>query len=341
MNGNSTPAKILSCLFVCMASVLFIGCPPPPEGQIFSFAVIADPHVSNGNDNGEELQFCVDWINAHHDDEDKGISMAFVLGDIGGSRGALAKAILDDLVIPYVPIIGDNDVHWTGGGVDPDRYYSGGHEFENTFGDVYTDLSGIPGILENWQKAPGPVWNPEIGMESHFHNFSFDHEGVHFVCLDWCTRKNQPTPEDPLQTEQADLHDFSGGTWPWFTGDVASCIKDREENIVMLSHHAKHVAPIIGGLPVNLGAIDHAELDQIEAFTAGYGSHVYANIAGHYHIDLFEPRPDGEYDIYMTVASHAEPVARFKLVRVYREEGSTRFDYHHENIVAEPVQGAQ
>jgi len=168
------------------------------------------------------------------------------------------------------------------------------------------------------------------------HNFSFDHRGVHFVCLDWATRKNRPTPEDPLQTEQADLHDFAGGTWPWFAADVAACPKEQEENIVLVSHHPMHVAPIIGGLPVNLGAFDHGELDRIEIFTAGYGAHVCSNIAGHYHVDLFEPRPEGGYDVYVTVASHLEPAARFKLVRVYGQGDGGPFTYHHENIVAEP-----
>ena len=98
--------------------ILSAGCvPPAPEGQLFSFAVIADPHVSSGNPaTTEKMAACVDWINTHHADEDKGIAMVFVLGDMGGGRGALVKAILDDLEIPYVPVIGDNDVHWTGGG---------------------------------------------------------------------------------------------------------------------------------------------------------------------------------------------------------------------------------
>jgi len=336
MTEKRRSAKLLSGVLLCFVGFLLVGC-LPPEGQVFSFAVIADPHASSGTGNVEELAACVDWINVHHDEEDKGIAMAFVLGDIGGSLGTLAKAVLDDLVIPYVPVIGDNDVHWSGGGDGEDGYFSGGREFENTFGGVYDDLALD---LENWWKAPTPVWNPEIERDSYLHNFSFDHEGVHFVGLDWCTRKNNPTPENPLQTEQADLHDFAGGTWPWFTDDITQCTKDGEENIVMLSHHAMHVAPIIGELPVNLGAFDHDELDRIEGFTVGYGSYVYANIAGHYHIDLFEPRPDGGYEIYMTWGVHEEPTARMKLVRVYREE-SGPFTYHHQYVLPEEEQVLQ
>jgi hypothetical protein len=320
--------KTISLALICSA-LLFSACIPPPAGQIFSFAVIADPHVTSGSpDTTQKMQACVDWINAHYDDADKGIAMVFVVGDMGGSQGTLAKAVLDDLVIPYVPLIGDNDVHWSGTAPGEGGYFTGGLEFEETFGGVYDDLASV---LENWQKAPTPVWNPEIGVESYLHNASFDYEGVHFVCLDWCTRKNNPTPEDLLQDEQADLHDFAGGTWPWFTDDIAGCVKDGGENIVMLTHHPMHVAPIIGGLPVNLGAFDHTELARIEAFTAGYGSNVYANIAGHYHIDLFEPRPDGEYDIYMTRAVHDDFPGRLKLVRVYGD-GSVPYTYHHEYV---------
>jgi len=329
MHGRLS-AKTLARAWACLVGILLVGCiPPAPEGQLFSFAVIADPHVTSSSpDTAEKLAACVDWLNAHHDDEDKGIVLAFVVGDMGGSRGALAKGVLDGLEIPYVPLIGDNDVSWSGGGSGEDAYFTGGREFEGTFGAVYDDLATI---LENWTKAPTPVWNPEIGQQSTLHNFSFDHEGVHFVCLDWATRRNVPTPENPLQTEQADLHDFAGGTWPWFTDDVAGCSKDGEENIVMLSHHPMHVAPVIGGLPVNLAAFDQAELAQVEAFTAGYGDHVYANIAGHYHVDFLESMPVGKYDVYVTRAVHDALPGRMKLVRAYRD-GSGPFTYHHEYV---------
>ena len=317
--------------------ILSAGCvPPAPEGQLFSFAVIADPHVSSGNPaTTEKMAACVDWINTHHADEDKGIAMVFVLGDMGGGRGSVAKAILDDLEIPYVPLIGDNDVHWTGGGSGEDAYFTGGREFEATFGPVYDDLALV---LENWNRAPTPVWNPEIGQESYLHNFSFEYEGVHFVNLDWNVRRNVPSPEDPLQTDQADLHDFPGGTWPWFTNDVELCNKDGDANIVMMSHHPMHVAPIIGDVPLNLGAFDLAEIARIEAFTSGYASHLYANFAGHYHIDLYESRPNGGYDIYITRAVHEELPGRMKLVRVYRDEDGP-FWYHHEYIQL-PIGGA-
>lgn len=329
MCKNYFASKILPRVLVCFASLVFIGC-LPPDGQIFSFVVIADPHVSNGTDNAEELEACVEWINDHHEDENKSIQTVFVVGDMGGSRGSLAKAILDDLTIPYVPLIGDNDVHWSGGGEENDRFYTGGREFNDTFGDVFDELASV---MENWNKAPTPVWNPEIGTYSYLHNFSFDVGGVHFTCLDWCTRKNQPTQEDPLQTEQADLHDFQEGTWQWFTDDITQCNKDAEENIVMLSHHPMHIAPVIGELPVNLGAFDHNELDQVESFTAMHGSHVYANISGHYHINWYEARPEGGYEVYVAWGSHTEPSARMKLVRVYRDNGS--FFYDHTYILPE------
>jgi len=43
----------------------------------------------------------------------------------------------------------------------------------------------------------------------------FNYDAVHFVVADWVSR----TPED------ADLNDFTDGTWQWFVDDVVDCPK--------------------------------------------------------------------------------------------------------------------
>jgi len=144
-------------------------------------------------------------------------------------------------------------------------------------------------VLENWQKPETPAWNPQTGGYSYLQNFSFDHRGVHFVCLDWCTRL-----VGPLIGEQADLNDFPGGTWPWFTEDLRSCRKTMRESIVMLSHHPMH--------PEALGAFTAAEDRIVEAFTGEYAEYVYASLAGHYHIYWHESLWPGGYELFVTEA---------------------------------------
>jgi len=294
-------------LLIACACLALTGC--PPADPLYSFAVIADPHACSDGVNRERLADCVEWVNANA--EANTIELVFVVGDIawgGVDRIEGTKAILDGLEVPYLPLIGDNELH-------------GGDEenFGIVFGPHYDQVGGI---LENWNRAPTPSWNPETEEMSWFHNFSFDHRGVHFMGLDWCTRFLEG-----IAGEQADLHDFAGGTWPWFTQDIEACDKEIANNIVMLTHHPMHVAPIV---PVEAGAFSVAELDVIESFTSLYGDNVYANLAGHYHIWWHEIRRPGQYEIFITKATHlAENTLR--LVTVLSD--GTAFSYQHTPVV--------
>ncbi len=302
------------CLALIIPALLLTGC-PPAETPLFSFGVIADPHVYGGptSENAVKLAAVVDWINTNKDQDIYRLELIVVVGDLGGGSGlATAKDILDGLTIPYVPLIGDNETH-------------GDEElFDTTFAPQYAALAGI---LEGWSKEPTPVWNPEWEKDSWFQNFSFDYQGLHFTAADWATRGGTG-----WEGEQADLHDFSGGTWPFFTNDIETCQKESQENIVMLSHHPMHVTPIIPDVEVASFSTD--EVDTIEAFTAVHGDHVYADMAGHYHVDWTEDRPDGQYELYVTAAIHLG-VKNLRVVKVFNETG-TAFSYEHLRVVVAP-----
>jgi len=294
----------LSLCFLIIAGFTMTGC-PPVETPIFSFAVFSDPHVYGNPDseNAQKLADIVDWVNTYKDDEDKLIELVFVVGDIGGNFST-AKGILDGLTIPYVPVIGDNDVHVSD------------QAFETAFQAQY-DILALN--LDNWNKAPTPSWNPEFDINSYFQNFSFDYAGIHFMGMDWCSRASSG-----MEAEQADLHDFSGGTWPWFTNDITNCDKPFGENIVMLSHHAMHVTPLLPEIEV--ASFSPAEVDTIEAFTSGYGGNVSADLAGHYHVGWHEYMSTGQYDIYVVEATHIGGKT-FKLVRVYSDGAAITYNY--------------
>jgi hypothetical protein len=271
---------------------------------VFSFVVIADPHLYGSQDAADRLAACVDWVNASRAAES--IELVFVAGDLG-SRLADAKALLDGLDVPHVPVIGDNSIQ-------------SGREvlFDEVFGPHYATLATT---LENWSRAPVPVPNTEHGGESYFQNVSFDHRGVHFLGLDWCTRH-----VGGLEGEQADLHAMPGGTWPWFTNDLDACPKPRLENVVMVSHHPMH--DLLGGA----GAFSGAEMDLIEAYTKVYADHVYADFAGHYHFPWYEGENAGGFELYVTDATHDDDNT-LRLVRVF--DDGTRFTYEHEFVVLE------
>ncbi|MDY6912370.1 MAG: metallophosphoesterase, partial [Chloroflexota bacterium] len=302
--------SILICALAVISGLMTASCTSPDPWR--SFVIITDPHLSGDPDHEKRLSDCVDWINTHKESEH--IELVFVIGDIAWEDDHLAQAmnILDGLTIPYVPIIGDNELH-----ADDEE------EFNAVFDPHYSYLSTV---LDNWHKQPTPVWNPETKDYSYLQNFSFDFMGLHFVCLDWCTRFLEG-----LKGEQADLHDFTGGTWPWFKQDIIDCDKGKDNNIVMLSHHPMHVTPIID---LELGAFGVEENATIEAFTSDYGENIYANFAGHYHIGWREFRELGQYQVHVIEATH---IGRntMQLVHYQSDEGS--FVYRHESVVVPTV----
>ncbi len=291
------PKKISRLLYWLSAVSFFliVGCSssaPLTPGSIspsalseflFSFVIIADPHITGDADTENALRLvdCVEWINTN--EREKSIEMVVIVGDISWGNGLpTARSILDQLAVPYLPIIGDNVIQ-------------NGNEsaFETTFSSQFTYLATI---FDNWQKASLPVWNPELDSYSYFQNFSFDYKGIHFMGIDWCSRTI-----GGMAGEQADLHDFSGGTWPWFTQNLRGADKLIKENIVMFTHHPMHVNPVI---PIEYAAFSPEEDAIIETFTAEHGDNVYADFAGHYHIEWSEWRALGQYHLYVTKAAH-------------------------------------
>ena len=249
----------LSLLSVVIAAV------HPAYGETFSFAVIADPHVSGNPERKARFVTAVDWIVSNK--ESKNIELTFVLGDIawGGSGGkrnlAVAKKILDRLKhngITYLPIIGDNEVQ---SGCEK--------EFQEVFGPHFNTISGT---LDNWRKASIPV------AGKYLQNFSFNYKGCHFVCPDFNSRKGGG--------EGGELHDFAGGSWPWFKNDIERCVKPKKENIVIMTH--------IGMFHTGFKFADQfvfseSEMDKVKSFLNGYKDNVDSNYAGHFHLNWYVP----------------------------------------------------
>jgi hypothetical protein len=252
--------KILFLLFIAVAAVN-----RPAYGEMFSFAIIADPHISGNPDNRAKFETAVDWIIGNR--ESKDIELTFVLGDIawGGTKGnrnlAAAKKILDRLNnngITYIPVIGDNEVQF---GCEK--------EFQEVFGPHFNALSGT---LDNWRKAPAPV----DGM--YLQNFSFDYKSCHFVCPDFNSRK--------AGGQGGELHDFAGGSWPWFKDNIKRCPKLKNESIVIMTH--------IGMFHTGFEFADRfvfseSEMDKIKSFLNDYKDNVDSNYAGHLHLNWYVP----------------------------------------------------
>ena len=137
--------------FLVVACFLVIGCPlPPPPDPLFSFVIIADPHLYGGpgSENAVLLSQCVNWVNTNQVEYQ--IRFASIVGDIAWGDGfQTAKDVLEDLSVPWIPVIGDNVIQ---SGEEAD--------FDSTWASQYAYLASV---FDNWQKNPTPVWNPELG----------------------------------------------------------------------------------------------------------------------------------------------------------------------------------
>jgi hypothetical protein len=255
----SETKRLLSGHGVFMLVALSVMTTAAAYGRTFSFAVIADPHINGNPGQNAKLKTAIDWIIGNRDSEN--IELVFVVGDIGWggprSRRNLkqAKGMLDRLAgagIAYVPIIGDNEIQC-----------GSEREFAQTFDSHYGRLSKA---LPAWRKAPTPV------NGKYLQNFSFDYKGCHFVCSDFNSRQRG--------NEGGELHDFAGGTWPWFKKDIETCPKNKKESIVIFTH--------IGMFRTGFGKADQylfsqGEMKKIKGFLHGYRDYVDSNYAGHIH----------------------------------------------------------
>jgi len=277
--------------------------PAPDEGHVFlfSFALIADPHIVEPSERDTRLLAAVDWINDAA--EARSIELTLVLGDIGWGEGlANAEAHLAGLAMSYVPIMGDNEVH-------------AGEE--EAFGEVFTpQYAALEAQMDGFRRGEIGTYNPEWSQTSWFQNLSFDYRGLRFVMLDWISRD-----DDVFYGEMATLHDFEGGTLPWFAEELGDVSTDRSENVLLFSHHPMLMGP---------GGFDVADLEEITALTAPVGEQVAAAWAGHLHVDHDETIYAGGYDVHVTDATWDDD----NTIRVVEVWGNgTAFSFVQEHVI--------
>ena len=274
----------------------------PPMEDLFSFVVVADPHLTDAAlEHQERLSAAVEWINTQPE-----VELVVVVGDIGWSGGLpIAKALLDGLDAPYLPVIGDNEVHG---------------DAEQTFDEVFTDqYERLATSVEDFQRGPVEVLNPEWGVTSWFQNVSFRYRGLHFVGLDWCSRDT-----DFLLGEMAALHDFEGGTMPWFTDQMATIEAGAGEDVLLFSHHPMYMSP---------GAFNIEDMERLSAITRPLEDRIAAAWAGHYHLTWDEDVPSAGYSVHITDATWDDE----NTVRVVRVRGNgERFTYEQELVIVPP-----
>ncbi len=298
-------------LLPTIAAVALLGCPTPaddddvaptpgPLEHEFSFVVLADPHITADDERLDRLETTVAWIGEEMDA--RRIELVLIVGDVGWSGGAeLARDALDQLAVPYVPLIGDNE-----------NQAGEGELFDTVFGPRFDALDAV---TDGYVRAPTPAFDPDRDADTWLQNLTFQHRGITFVGMDWASR------ESGLMGETAELHDYDGGSWPHFVEWLTSLPEGRSEDVVLASHHPMHAFP---------GAFTLDEMDRIMGVTGPLHDRVYGAFAGHYHLDLEETAPDGSYEIFITDAVWDDEIT-LRFVEVWGNE--ERVEYRQELVV--------
>lgn len=301
--------RSVSVAVTLLGSVAFVaGCgarPPPgggpgPEEPVrFSFAVLADPHLATDARREQRLTSLVSWLN--QEAGERNIELVLVLGDLGWKAGLeKARDVLGELSVPWVPLLGDNEVH-----LGDER------DFDRVFG---AQLAALAGTFPGWTRAPSPVVDPSTGRENWLVNFAFEHRGVRFVALDFVSRA------DGLSGEFGEVHDYPGGTLPWLESLLAASAAGPADGIVLASH-----------LPMHGGPFGEPAMQRFAQVLGPHRDRIRANVAGHLHIS-YEGTVADLFEVFVTAATWANEEA----VRIFRVEGGPAgFEYEQE-LVAVP-----
>lgn len=278
-----------------------------PEGPLedaFHFVVIADPHVTGPGDAADRLDAAVAWVNANA--AERGVTLVVVLGDIAWGEGfPTAVASLSQLSVPWVPVMGDNEIH----SLDEEAFFV-------AFAD---QVAALQEELDNVSVAPAPVDNPDWGRPSWLQNLAFDHGPVRFIVADWNSRDLET-----LWGETPDLHNFAGGTWPWLEEQLETVTTRPDDSVVLLSHMPLFAGP--GGLTVDEAATVIETLTPVQ-------DPVWGNFSGHLHTTSEMFWAEADLEIRVTDATWDDD----NVVRVVGVQANAqRVVYTHELVVVAP-----
>jgi hypothetical protein len=270
----------------------------PAMEELFTFVVLADPHIAGPIEHEERLQKAIDWINGAA--VQRNIEVVLVVGDIGWGAGLeRSRELLDLLEVTYVPLIGDNEVQ-----TDDELRYT----------EVYaSQFERLEDELDGWMKVGEPAVHPDSGETVWLQNLRFEHKGVLFVGLDTIVRGVKGT-----LGELGSLNDYEGGSWP-FLKEVLSDAEIRPYESIVLAGH----------VPIMLGALDVMQMAEVAITIGPVGEWVYGHYAGHLHVDHEATLHDQGIELFVTDATWDDNIS----LRVVTVSGNgVRMEYSHESV---------
>ncbi len=299
----------------------------------FSFVHISDVHIGEGfsdygtpgffNDTmpdtdesapAKDLRQAVKWINAHQ--QDKNIKFVVISGDLTGSAERsefqMCKKIMDDLDVPYVPVIGNHDI-WPYVRYQNEAPYANG---DSVMGEVFADVYDRDKLFfSNWNDGSRltRTYNPETQKEHYLQNFSFEYDGFIFYGLDFNPRYHVNKAEPGIGPE-AQVMDWQGGTFQWLKQELASNPHKKNHNVCFISHHpaTENILFILSGF-----VFDLPEYTKLLDMLSSYGSNLGLWMAGHIHIDYDYPLVNNVMRVRGIAANKDFDSSRFEIINVY------------------------
>jgi hypothetical protein len=270
----------------------------PEMEDLFTFVVLADPHIAGILEHEERLEKAVNWLNSVA--VERGIELVMVVGDIGWGPGLeRSRELLDGLEMTYVPLIGDNEVQ-----VDDEERYLQVYE---------SQFERLEDELDEWMKVGTSTIHPESGETVWLQNLRFEYKGVLFVGLDTIVRGVKG-----LMGEFGTLNDYPGGSWP-FLAEVLSDAEFRPYESIVLAGH----------VPIMSGTMDAMEMAEVATLVGPVGEWVYAHYAGHLHIDHEADLFEQGMKLYVTDATWDDNIS----LRIVEVRGNgIRMEYSHESV---------
>lgn len=300
----------------------------------FSFVHITDLHIGEGagdygtngylNDTMPQvdegypavrLKNVVNWINANA--IEKNIKFVVATGDItdSGERSEFEKAkeILDKLIVPYVPTIGNHDIWPYVRYQDEAPYAFGDSVMLEVFKETYDRARDFFDFWDDGTRLTR-VYNPESSMEHYHQNFSFAYNGVGFLAFDFNPRYHV-TKNEPGIGPEARLNDFPNGTFDWLINNLKNNPVKAKNNLILMTHQPPHndILALFNGLT----DADHKKMTNA---LAPYSDHLGLWLAGHVHRNTkYSLRAQGKklIDVKETAANKEYNEGFLTLVNVY------------------------
>lgn len=282
--------------------------PPEVRGGDFAFVVFADPHVTSDSEHADRLRAAVAWVEQER--AARGIALVLVAGDTAWGVGLpVFVDVMADLTVPWVPMIGDNEIQVG----DESAYHDA----------VTPQLEALATTLPDWTRLPAPVALPDTDRDAWFQGFGFTWKGVTFIGFDVAARVI-----DPLWGEFAYLHDFPGGSLPFLAERLDALAPGPSEDVVVLTHN-----PMLW----TAGGFDPVQQARLLEVVGPFGDRVALALGGHLHLDAeWLATEEVPYDVVLTDAVWDDTI-RLRIVHVTLE--GTTFRYAHESVEIPPLGG--